>query len=209
MRVASTSASARVKPLERREPQQERAARRRAKFLKVAEKLIAEQGYEGVTMTAIAAAAGASIGTLYDYFPDKTAVAVALKTEYVAQGDAHWKRLLGDTAGMSREALAELFVEGALALAKELPAYLELMGAAVMYTRSASLRRPLRRSVAGALRAMDPKMEEERALIYAEVIVQLIKGMLTVYREAAVKDRESVAGEFKKVFRLYLVETLG
>ena len=203
MRVASTSASA------RREPQQERAARRRAKFLKVAERLIADHGYEGVTMTAIAAGAGASIGTLYDYFPDKTALAVALKREYVEQGDAHWKNLLSRADEMTREELATLFVEGALGLAKELPAYLELMGAAVMYTRSASLRRPLRRSVAGALRAMDPKMEEERALIYAEVIVQLIKGMLTVYREAMVKDRERVVVEFKKVFRLYLVETLG
>jgi AcrR family transcriptional regulator len=203
MRVASTSASA------RREPQQERAARRRAKFLKVAERLIADHGYEGVTMTAIAAGAGASIGTLYDYFPDKTALAVVLKTEYVALGDAHWKALLSAEVERSREGLAELFVEGALQLVKELPAYLELMAAPVMYTRSASLRRPLRKSVAGALRAMNPKLEEERAVITAEVIVQLIKGMLTVYREAMVKDRERVVVEFKKVFRLYLVETLG
>ena len=177
--------------------------------MKVAEKLIAESGYEAVTMTAIAAGAGASIGTLYDYFPDKPALAVALKTEYVALGDAHWKSLLGDAAGMTREELATLFVEGALGLAKELPAYLELMAAPVMYTRPASLRRPLRRSVVGALRAMNPKLEEERALIYAEVIVQLIKGMLTVYRESAVKEREKVVGEYKKLFRLYLIETLG
>jgi len=203
MRVASTSASS------RREPQQERAALRRAKFLKVAEKLIAEHGYDAVTMTAIAAGAGASIGTLYDYFPDKTALAVALKTEYVALGDAHWKRLLSRADEMTREELATLFVEGALALAKELPAYLELMGAPVMYTRSASLRRPLRKSVVGALQAMNPKLEEAQALIYAEVIVQLIKAMLTVYREAAVKEREKLAGEFKKLFRLYLMEILG
>jgi AcrR family transcriptional regulator len=203
MRVASTSASS------RREPQQERAALRRAKFLKVAERLIAELGYDAVTMTAIAEQAGASIGTLYDYFPDKTAIAVALKTQYVEQGDAHWKALLSHAAEMTREELAELFVEGALQLAKDLPAYLSLMGAPVMYTRSQSLRRPLRKSVVGALQAMNPKLREDRAFIYAEVIVQLIKGMLTVYREAAPKEREQVAEEFKKLFRLYLVESLG
>jgi AcrR family transcriptional regulator len=203
MRMASTSASS------RREPQQERAALRRAKFLKVAERLIAELGYEAVTMTAIAEQAGASIGTLYDYFPDKQAIAVALKMEYVAQGDAHWKALLSDAAGMTREELAALFVEGALELVKLLPAYLELMGSAVAFTRSQSLRRPLRRSVVGALLAMKPKLGEERAFICAEVIVQLIKGMLTVYREAAAKEREKVAEEYKKLFRLYLVETLG
>jgi AcrR family transcriptional regulator len=202
MRMASTSAS------KRREPQQERAAQRRAKLLEVAEKLIGELGYDGVTMTAIAEQAGASIGTLYDYFPDKTAIAVALKTQYVGEGDAYWKELLSHAEEMTREQLAELFVEGALELTKKLPAYLELMGAQVAYTRSQSLRRPLRKSVVGALQAMNPKLGEERAFIYAEVMVQLIKGMLTVYREAAPKERERVAEEYKKLFRLYLMETL-
>lgn len=182
---------------------------RRAALLEAAERLIAEVGYEGVTMTAIAERAGASIGTLYDYFPDKTAVAVALKTGYVERGDAHWKELLSGAGEMKQEQLAEQFVEGALGLVRELPAYLELMGAPVMYTRSSSLRRPLRQSVAGALQAMKPKLSDDKAFIYAEVIVQLIKGMLTVYREAAPRDREKVAEEFRKLFRLYLLETLG
>jgi AcrR family transcriptional regulator len=200
--MASTSANA------RREPQQERAALRRAKLLEVAERLIGASGYEAVTMTAIAERAGASIGTLYDYFPDKTAIAVALKTQYVVEGDAYWKELLSRAEEMTREQLAELFVEGALELTKKLPAYLELMGAQVSYTRSQSLRRPLRKSVVGALQAMNPKLVEDRAFIYAEVIVQLIKGMLTVYREAAPKEREKVTEEYKKLFRLYLMETL-
>ena len=214
MRVASTSASSRLKQVHgkqvhRREPQQERAALRRAKLLAAAERLIGEVGYEAVTMTAIAEQAGASIGTLYDYFPDKTAIAVALKTQYVERGDAYWKELLSRAKEMTRDELAELFVEGALELVKELPAYLELMGAPVRYTRSSSLRRPLRKSVVGALQAMKPKLADERAYIYAEVIVQLIKGMLTVYREAAPRERVKVAEEFRRLFRLYLMETLG
>jgi AcrR family transcriptional regulator len=202
MRVASTSANA------RREPQQERAALRRARLLEVAERLIGASGYEAVTMTAIAEQAGASIGTLYDYFPDKTAIALALKMQYVVEGDAYWRGLLSGAEAMTREQLAELFVEGALELTKQLPAYLELMGAQVAYTRSQSLRRPLRKSVVRALQAMNPKLGEERGFICAEVIVQMIKGMLTVYREAAPKEREKVAEEYKKLFRLYLMETL-
>jgi AcrR family transcriptional regulator len=203
MRVASTSANPR-----RREPQQERATLRRAKFLEVAAGLIGQLGYEAVTMTAIAEQAEASIGTLYDYFPDKTAIALALKIQYVEESDAHWKALLSRPAGMTQEELAELFVEGALTLVKERPAYLALMGGPVPYTRSPSLRRPLRKTIVGALRTMNPSLAEDRAFIYAEVIVQLIKGLLTVYREAAPRERERVAEEFKKLFRLYLVETL-
>ena len=182
---------------------------RRAKLLEAAERLIGELGYDGVTMTAIAEQAGASIGTLYDYFPDKMAIAVALKTQYVERGDAHWKELMSHASEMARDELAELFVEGALDLVKELPAYLELMGAQVPYMRTQSLRRPLRKAIVGALQTMKPKLTDERAFIYAEVIVQLIKGMLTVYREAAPRERVKVAEEFKRLFRLYLMETIG
>jgi AcrR family transcriptional regulator len=203
MRVASTSANPR-----RRKPQQERATLRRAKFLEVAERLIGQLGYDAVTMTAIAEQAGASIGTLYDYFPDKPAIGLALKSRYVEECDVQWKALLSDAADLTREELAELFVEGALRMATERPAYLALMGASVPYTRSPSLRRPLRKTIAEALQTTHSKLTEDRAFTYAEVIVQLIKGMLTVYREAAPKERDKVVEEFKKLFRLYLVETL-
>ncbi len=159
-------------------------------------------------MTAIAEQAKASIGTLYDYFPDKQAIAVALKIQLTEQADARWKVLLSNPAGIPKAALADLFIEGALTLVRELPAYLPLMGAPVAYTRSASLRRPLRKTIVGALQTMNPSLPDDRAFITAEVIVQLIKSLLTLYREAAPKERAQVAEEFKKLMRLYLVEAL-
>jgi AcrR family transcriptional regulator len=174
----------------------------------VAARLIGQLGYEGVTMTAIAEQAEASIGTLYDYFPDKQAIALALKAQFTEEADAHWKALLCNPKGLTRAALANLFVEGALTIVREQPAYLPLMGASVAYTRSHSLRRPLRKTIASALRTMNPKLPEAGAFLSAEVIVQLIKGLLTVYREASPKDRDKLAEEFKKVMRLYLMESL-
>ena len=56
-------------------PQQERSSRRLASFLDAAAELFAEVGYEATTMTAIAERSGSSIGALYNYFPDKQAVA--------------------------------------------------------------------------------------------------------------------------------------
>jgi AcrR family transcriptional regulator len=174
----------------------------------VAARLIGQLGYEAVTMTAIAEQAEASIGTLYDYFPDKQAIALALKAQYTEEADAYWKALLRNPAGLTRAALADLFVEGALMLVRDRPAYLPLMGASVAYSRSHSLRRPLRKTIVGALQTMNPKLAEDRAFITADVIVQLIKGLLTVYREAAPKEREKVTQEFKKLLRLYLMESL-
>ena len=59
-------------------PQQERAARTHQLFLDTAERLFVEVGYDAMTMTAVAERAGTSIGALYRWFPDKTAVAAAL-----------------------------------------------------------------------------------------------------------------------------------
>ncbi|HEY2466431.1 MAG TPA: helix-turn-helix domain-containing protein, partial [Terracidiphilus sp.] len=59
-------------------PQQERSERRLAAFLDAAAALFAEVGYEAATMTAIAERSGSSIGALYNYFPDKQAVALTL-----------------------------------------------------------------------------------------------------------------------------------
>ena len=48
----------------------------------------AERGYEATTMTAIAARAGASIGSLYQFFPTKEQVAVTLIEQYVIELEA-------------------------------------------------------------------------------------------------------------------------
>jgi AcrR family transcriptional regulator len=192
----------------RRSPQQARAGLRRAKFIEVAAQLIGERGYEGVTMTAIADQAEASIGTLYDYFPDKATLALAIKAQYVQEIDEYWKVLLRDPSALTGRALADLFVEGALELIRKWPAYLPLLDAPVAFTRSAAARQPLRKTIAGALQAKNAKVSDEQAFIHAQVIVELIKSLLSVYRNSVARDRDAVAGEFKRLIRLYIVQIL-
>src|SRR5271165_141776 len=61
-----------------RVPQRERGRRRVADLLQAAASLFAEKGYDAVTMTEVAARAGAPIGSLYQFFPSKEALADAL-----------------------------------------------------------------------------------------------------------------------------------
>ena len=63
-------------------PQQDRSSRRLASFLDAAAELFVEVGYEAATMTAIAERSGSSIGALYNYFPDKQAIALTLANQY-------------------------------------------------------------------------------------------------------------------------------
>ncbi|HEY1576496.1 MAG TPA: TetR/AcrR family transcriptional regulator, partial [Terracidiphilus sp.] len=74
--------------------------------------------------------------------------------------------------------------------------------------RTKAAREPLRRTIATALQNLKPSLSADRAFLNAQVIVEIIKGMLGVYHQATLKDREAVITEFKKVMRLYLTDTL-
>jgi len=62
----------------RKEPAQSRAAATVHAILEGAANLLERQGLEGYTTNEIAARAGVSIGSLYQYFPNKDAVTIAL-----------------------------------------------------------------------------------------------------------------------------------
>jgi AcrR family transcriptional regulator len=66
----------------RRKPRQARSQERVNRILDVAEELFASQGYTATTTNAIAARAQVSIGSLYQFFPDKNAILRALALRY-------------------------------------------------------------------------------------------------------------------------------
>jgi AcrR family transcriptional regulator len=50
-----------------------------------AEELLATEGVEALTTTRIAGEANAAVGSLYQYFPDKTAIVDALAARYLEE----------------------------------------------------------------------------------------------------------------------------
>ncbi|GAA3860503.1 TetR family transcriptional regulator [Saccharothrix violaceirubra] len=62
----------------RRQPVQQRSAKRVERMLEACASLVEEVGYDGVTTTLIAERAGVAVGSLYQFFPDKRAVVQAL-----------------------------------------------------------------------------------------------------------------------------------
>ncbi|EHN09386.1 Transcriptional regulator TetR family [Patulibacter medicamentivorans] len=71
----------------RREPQQERSRERLQRALDAADRLLASEGLEALTTTRIAREAGISVGSLYQYVPDREAIIDALATRYLAEFD--------------------------------------------------------------------------------------------------------------------------
>jgi AcrR family transcriptional regulator len=66
----------------RRQPRQARSQERVNRILDVAEELFVAEGYGATTTNAIAKGAKVSIGSLYQFFPDKAAILQALALRY-------------------------------------------------------------------------------------------------------------------------------
>ncbi len=85
------------KQSKRRTPKQARARATVDVLLEAAARLMKEEGYAALTTTRIAKRAGTSVGSVYQYFPDSEAIAVALVEDRSLR-----------LAGAAREQLREL-----------------------------------------------------------------------------------------------------
>lgn len=93
-----------------------------AAIVEAAARILAEHGWAGFNTNAVATRAGVSIGSLYEYFPDKQALADAIASDHLARGEA----LLASAAnGIARldgpEALVDALLEGLVDLHKDNP----------------------------------------------------------------------------------------
>ncbi len=75
-------------PRLRRVPTQARSRARVRRLLDAAEELLAAEGAEALTTTRVAEKAGVSVGSLYQYLPDKEAIIEALARRYLAEFEA-------------------------------------------------------------------------------------------------------------------------
>lgn len=93
----------------RRSPIQQRSRERVERMLAAASALIAEQGSDAMRMGEVAEKAGVSIGSLYQFFPDKRAIVWALAERYTAESQACISAALKDVS--DAEGLKRAFSE--------------------------------------------------------------------------------------------------
>ena len=70
---------------QRKRPVQERSQATVDAVLEATLQVLKKDGYLALTTTQVAKRAGVSVGTLYQYFPDKASLVVALKVSYFEQ----------------------------------------------------------------------------------------------------------------------------
>ncbi|MBU1378337.1 MAG: TetR family transcriptional regulator [Alphaproteobacteria bacterium] len=98
----------------RKSPQQARSAELVATILEAAAQVLAREGAQRFTTARVAEKAGVSVGSLYQYFPNKAAILFRLQSDEWRQTTDLLRRILEDTAQppMTRlRALVHAFVQ--------------------------------------------------------------------------------------------------
>jgi AcrR family transcriptional regulator len=190
--------------ISRRIPQQERGERRVTELLDAAADVLSEVGYESATMKAIAKRASASIGAVYQYFPNKEAVVRALRSRYSDEMEQRWTNLEEATASLSVKQLAQRFVDVMVRFMEEHPAYIKILDVPAGYKRDPKARDHLRERIADVFRARRPTLSSEQAYRVANVSLQIIKSMNALYAQADPKERLDIVKEYKLNLTAYL-----
>jgi len=201
MRASSQKASP---ALAARVPQRRRARARVAALLAAAADEFAAQGYEAATMTAIAARAGASIGSLYQYFPTKELIAEALHAANAADLSAMIDALRGEARGRSAAALAEALLDRLAQFLADHPAFVVLADRRGDSARKTALRARLRGQIAGLLAAATPPLPRARAAVMAVIVLHVLKAAVTISGESDLPNRDAVLAELRTMLRQHL-----
>jgi len=195
-------------PLARRVPVQDRAERRVASLLAHAEAVITQSGYEAATMTEIAARAKASIGSIYQYFPNKEAITVALFRKYASELVARWTSLETETRHLDNEALGSAIIDQFFSFANEQPAFFPILGAPVAITPDPAVKQRMRGQFAALFIARNPGLSRAEAMQVAAVTLQTIKSLINLCGEVRPKDRPRIVAEHRVLLAAYLVRRL-
>lgn len=160
-----------VKTTPRKRPRQERSRATVDSVLTATARVLVKRGFDGLTTNAVAEAAGISIGSLYQYFPNKEALVAALIEQHVE--------------AMNAALLSELSRVAQLPMAQAVRAVIELTLEA--HAIDPDLHRVLTEQV--------PRVGRLAKLLELEGIVQrMVAGVLAARRdELAVADVETAA----------------
>ncbi len=117
----------------RKQPRQERSNALVAVILQAAAQVLAQQGAARFTTARVAERAGVSIGSLYQYFPNKAAILFRLQTEEWAQTGDVLRRTLEDAATPPLQRLRRLVHAFVLSECEEAQMRVALSDAAPLY----------------------------------------------------------------------------
>jgi AcrR family transcriptional regulator len=187
------------------EPQRSTGKRRVAELLRAGADVIAERGFEAATMAEIAARAGAQIGSLYRFFPNKDALADALIRRYREMVDAAFEVTDSRAGSSTVEEFADDLLGVFVSVRGDSPAIIALLDARsdANAWRGEFHERSLR-GVVASLKLRDPALSDETAHDMAVVLLQNMKTL----KSLDVEQNAGAIAELRTMTALYLKSKL-
>ena len=197
----------------RREPQQARGQRRVDAILDATEQVLAQSGYEGVTTNAIAARANTSIGSLYQFFPNKDAILQALGIRYLDRMRDYFAPLLSPAASdLPMDVWIDRIVDTLDSCQKANVGFKELLCSAAMTPEIADAENAIHHQfitgLDSALAQRIPSLDPERRMICAEIGVRSVEALIPLLEESTGSHRALVLGQIKTLLIAYMEHTL-
>jgi AcrR family transcriptional regulator len=187
-------------------PVRQRGKLRVAALLDAGTAVFASKGYEAATMTEIAAQAKAAIGSLYQFFPSKEALADALIARYGELLDQALAAILARAAGLSPADVADALVELMMDLRTERAGVIALLDARGDNAPERHiLRDAMRGQIAEILRTAMPSLADSRAMAMASMILQILKSIPALAEEDSTSGTDLVS-EARDMIRLYVTQ---
>lgn len=197
-------------PEDRPVRRQARGKQRMAEILDAALALFAEVGYEAASTNAIAARAGISPGSLYQFFANKEAIAEALSARLVESfRGAHASAFhIDGAADLPLDDLLDRMIDPLIAFNLTNPGAKALFSNTDMPAQLAAATRPLQAAVLGrvasVIAARAPSLSTEDRMRSATVAVQIVKALMPPIVAAEGAERSALIRELKRAMRGYL-----
>jgi AcrR family transcriptional regulator len=188
---------------------QARGVRRAAQLLDAAAVVFAEVGYESATTNAIAARAGASPGTLYQFFANKEALAQGLAERYLEQMNAIFGFVHAPAAcDLPLDVVLDRTVDPLIAFNDANPGFKALFGGPAapeqLLTSALRLHEAVLDHMDALIACRDPLLTTTQRRHRAVVAIQIIKGMLPTIQLTSGDEREALTVELKRALSSYL-----
>lgn len=196
-------------PARPRRRRQARGQRRIDLLLDVAAQVFAEVGFEAATTNAIAARAGMSPGSLYQFFPNKDAIAEALADQFVERLRSTQAIFGPEIESLPLDELIDHVIDPLVTFHIAHPGFQALFTGSIVSPRLASAVEGFVGAVVHRAEAIlavrAPHLPPDRRARCARVSVELVRALLPLIVATDLNERDAMIAELKAVQRGYLV----
>jgi AcrR family transcriptional regulator len=193
----------------RRAPIQERSQLTVEAILDAVIKLLKRRGDSSITTNRIAETAGVSIGSLYQYFPNKRAIFIALHERHIGHVDRIMQRRMAECAESTLEELISSLIDGMIEAHAVDPELSDLLQAEVPHradgTRDFSVRLhgAFRKALAHHARGFGSRTDPDMRAFFVSNMVEAL-GHAIVFRRPPGSSLSRARAELLRAILAYL-----